>query len=158
MRYIWICIFENIAFVCLKTQRTGATDKDVLPGFVSPIPCLLLLCADFPFRFVTFCFSVSGIFPQFISSSFFHQKSVYCLLHSVVLAFLYLSALYGMLMVFDCVMKYKFLISSIFRVEEKHIVFHKCSSARTEKVPDSMAKKSWFHGRENNDLNIIKYY
>ena len=63
---ICICMFENIAFVCLKTQRTGATDKDVLPGFVSPIPCLLLLCADFPFRFVTFCFSVSGIFPQFI--------------------------------------------------------------------------------------------
>ena len=34
VRYICICMFENIAFVCLKTQRTGATDKDVLPGFV----------------------------------------------------------------------------------------------------------------------------
>ena len=79
VRYICICMFENIAFVCLKTQRTGATDKDVLPGFVSPIPCLLLLCTDFQFRFVRFCL----FFLQDFFSIHFFENVLYKFCHTI---------------------------------------------------------------------------
>ena len=95
---------------------------------MSPIPCLLHSAQIFHLDLSRFVFQSPGFFLNLFDSDFrflFPPKiSLDCLLHSVVLAFLYLPALCGMLMVYECVIKYLKRVSGISSPDNKRKSVH----------------------------------